>query len=103
MPCSITCGSPWPLAAGGVPRNGSPIRTISGYLATLQFQPAEVTDAQQLRADAITRRRTDRLPFEAPAAWPARQLELCRAVIPYDVLLDVVADEQRPNLADARG
>ena len=71
------------------------------HLATLQFQPAEVTDAQQLRADAITRRRTDRLPFEAPAAWPARQLELCRAVLPYDVLLDVVADEQRPNLADA--
>lgn len=36
------------------------------HLATLQFQPAEVTGAQQLRANAITRRRTDRLPFEAP-------------------------------------
>jgi nitroreductase len=72
------------------------------HLATLQFRPMEaVTKAERLRADAIRRRRTDRLPFEAPAAWPALQSELGRAVIPYDVLLDVVADDERPNLAEA--
>ncbi len=72
------------------------------HLATLQFRPIEaVTAAHQLRADAIRRRRTDRLPFGAPAAWPALQLVLCGTVNPYDVLLDVVADDDRPQLAEA--
>ncbi len=72
------------------------------HLATLQFRPIEpVTAAYQLRADAIRRRRTDRLPFGAPAAWPALQLVLCDTVNPYDVLLDVVADDDRPQLAEA--
>jgi hypothetical protein len=72
------------------------------HLATLQFRPMEtVTKAHQLRADAIRRRRTDRLPLGAPAAWPVLQSELRRAVIPYDVLLDVVADDERPQLAEA--
>ncbi len=76
------------------------------HLATLRFRPLEsateiVTRAYGLRADAIRRRRTDRLPFNAPTGWPALQSELRRAVIPYDVLLDVVADEERPRLAEA--
>jgi hypothetical protein len=72
------------------------------HLATLQFRPIEtVTAAHQLRADAIRRRRTDRLPFGAPAGWPALQSVLCHAVEPYDVLLDVVADDDRPQLAEA--
>ena len=38
------------------------------HLAILQFRPMEtVTKAHQLRADAIRRRRTDRLPLGAPA------------------------------------
>jgi hypothetical protein len=72
------------------------------YLATLQFRPAEaVTDAQERRAGAILRRRTDRLPFAAPAAWPALEAALRRAVLPYEVTLDVVADDARPTLAEA--
>ena len=72
------------------------------HLATLQFRPAEpVTEAQQQRAAAILRRRTDRLPFAAPAAWPALESALRRAVLPYEVTLDVVVDEARPTLAEA--
>jgi nitroreductase len=72
------------------------------HLATLQFRPiGAVTAAHQLRADAIRRRRTDRLPFGAPTAWPALQLVLRHAVTPHEVLLDVVADDDRPQLAEA--
>jgi hypothetical protein len=76
------------------------------HLATLQFRPMEtatetVTEAHRLRADAIRRRRTDRLPYDAPAAWPALESALSRAVNSYDVLLDVVADDDRPQLAEA--
>jgi len=60
-----------------------------------------VTKAHQQRAAAILRRRTDRLPFSAPAGWPALHSALCRAVMPYDVLLDVVSDDERPRLAEA--
>jgi hypothetical protein len=72
------------------------------HLATLQFRPADVvSEAQQRRAAAIPRRRTDRLPFAAPAAWPALESALRRAVEPYAVTLDVVADDARPTLAEA--
>src|SRR6201997_710974 len=40
------------------------------HLATLSFISKEaVTDADRQRADAILRRRTDRLPFDEPAGW----------------------------------
>ncbi|MBW0012698.1 NAD(P)H nitroreductase [Mycobacterium sp.] len=71
-------------------------------LAALRFRPAgAVTEAQRHRAAAILRRRTDRLPFAAPAAWRELLSALRRTVVPYDVLLDVVADEARPALAEA--
>ena len=72
------------------------------HLATLQFRPIEaVTAAHQLRAGAIRRRRTDRLPFGPPTAWPALQLVLRHAVTPHEVLMDVVANDDRPRLAEA--
>ncbi len=72
------------------------------HLATVGFLPvANVVAARRLRANAIGRRRTDRLPFGPPAAWPTLHAQLCETVIPYDVLLDVVADEARPRLAEA--
>ena len=72
------------------------------HVATLQFQPiAAASDEQYRRAAAITRRYTDRLPFEPPAHWSALQSALGRAVFEYDVLLDVIADEDRPALAEA--
>jgi hypothetical protein len=87
----------WESATERFPEQDEP-----NHLATLKFRPIEaVAKGEQLRADAIRRRRTDRLPFEVPANWPALQSELCRAVFPYDVLLDVVAADERPNLAEA--
>ena len=71
------------------------------YLAALRFRPAEPSAAAERRADAIGQRRTDRLPFGAPTGWAALQQELVRVASRYGVLLDVVADEQRPNLAVA--
>jgi nitroreductase len=72
------------------------------HLATLEFRPADtVTEAQRLRAAAIHNRRTDRLPFAAPAGWPVVEAQLRLAVHPHDVLLDVVADNDRPTLAEA--
>jgi hypothetical protein len=71
-------------------------------LAALEFRPiGVVTEAQRRRAAAISVRRTDRLPFAAPAAWPSLEPALRRAVLPYQVMLDVVADDARPALADA--
>ena len=72
------------------------------HLATLQFQPVEVvSQAHQRRAAAILRRHTDRLPFSAPTAWPALESALRSAIIPYEVILHVVADDARPMLAEA--
>ena len=72
------------------------------HLATLRFRSADVvTETQQQRAAAIPRRRTDRLPFAAPAAWPALESALRRAVLPYEVALYVVADDARQTLAEA--
>jgi nitroreductase len=72
------------------------------HLATLEFTPLDaVTEAQQRRAAAILSRRTDRLPFAAPSGWPACESALRRAVLPHEVLLDVVADDARPTLAEA--
>ncbi|KAA1250627.1 NAD(P)H nitroreductase [Mycobacterium simiae] len=72
------------------------------HLATSQFRPAAtVTAEHRRRAEAISRRRTDRLPFGPPVRWAATESVLRRAVIPYEVLLDVVADDQRPALAEA--
>lgn len=72
------------------------------HLAVLRFSRAEVvTEADRRRATAILRRHTDRLPYTAPAAWPALEATLRRVVAPYEVSLDVVADDARPALAEA--
>ncbi len=72
------------------------------HLAALHFRPMEVvTEAHQHRAAAILRRHTDRLPYGPPASWPALESALRRAVIPYEAMLDVVADDARPMLAEA--
>jgi hypothetical protein len=87
----------WDSATERLPNPSEP-----DHLATLQFVPMEaVTEAQRQRAAAIRRRRTDRLPFAAPARWPALESVLRDAVLPYGVMLDVVADDARPTLAEA--
>jgi len=86
----------WDCTTERLPDPGEP-----DHLATLRFFPMDaVTAAHRDRAAAILRRRTDRLPFGPPAGWAALHAALCRVVTPYDVLLDVVPDDERPRLAE---
>ena len=72
------------------------------HLATIEFHRREfVTDADRARADAILRRRTDRLPFAAPSNWLAFGQVLRSALEPGMVRLDVLEESARPQLADA--
>lgn len=72
------------------------------HLASIGFLPMSyVTDAHRRRADAILTRRTDRLPFEAPAGWADFEPLLRHAVGDDLALLDVLADSARPELAKA--
>ena len=72
------------------------------HLATVAFTPtAEVTAVQRRRADAILRRRTDRLPFLAPTDPRALETALRAAIGPGPTVLDVLADELRTELAES--
>ena len=72
------------------------------HLATLDFARIPVpSDVQRQRADAILRRRTDRLPFAAPRNWAQLESMLRSVVDTDDMMLDIVPDDARPQLADA--
>lgn len=72
------------------------------HLATIDFHPREfVTDADRARPDAILRRRTDRLPFAAPAGWKAIEPVLRSTVDPEKSTLYILGDAVRPQLAEA--
>jgi nitroreductase len=72
------------------------------HLASLDFHPAEyVTAAERDRAEAILRRRTDRLPFHEPSHWELLGPALRNAIDHGTVTLDVLADDARPTLAMA--
>jgi hypothetical protein len=72
------------------------------HLASVGFAPLDsVTEALRDRADAILRRRTDRLPFRAPRDWESFEPVLRDMFDDELVTLDVLADDVRPQLADA--
>lgn len=72
------------------------------HLASIDFSPISfVTEAHRRRADAIMQRRTDRLPFYAPAHWSSLETILRSAVDERSAWIDVVDDEDRPRLAEA--
>ncbi|MGV0723857.1 NAD(P)H nitroreductase [Mycolicibacterium elephantis] len=72
------------------------------HLASVEFRPVDlVTDEQRRRAEAISRRRTDRLPFAAPPGWGAIEARLRNSVTSAGVRLDVIADALRSELAHA--
>lgn len=85
----------WDSATERLPDQREP-----NHLATLVFRSNGATESQRRRAAAILRRRTDRLPFGAPDNWPALYSALRQAVLPHDVLMDVVSDDERPTLAE---
>lgn len=72
------------------------------HLASIDFSPLEyVTKAWNDRAEAIRRRRTDRLPLRAPARWEPFEPVLRAAVGNDAVALDVLDDDARGKLAEA--
>jgi hypothetical protein len=92
------------MAAGGWNTNVDrfPNPNDLNHLASLDFSPAGfVTDGQRARADAILRRRTDRLPFAAPPNWETFEPELRGVVTDSGVHLDILSDAVRPQLAEA--
>lgn len=72
------------------------------HLAAIDFKPTRhVTAAQRNRADAILKRRTDRLAFDCPAYWEQFEADLRGAVDESVATLDVLAEGQRPCLIEA--
>ena len=72
------------------------------HLASIDFSPMEfVTDGHRRRANAILKRRTDRLPFAEPPDWDSFESQLRNTITGDAVRLDVIADELRPELVEA--
>ncbi|MCV7031080.1 Acg family FMN-binding oxidoreductase [Mycobacterium sherrisii] len=72
------------------------------HLATIDFvQVGYVTQARRDRANAILRRRTNRLPFRAPKHWASFEPVLRSAFDSDLVGMDVLPDDARPRLAEA--
>ncbi|WP_067537091.1 Acg family FMN-binding oxidoreductase [Nocardia crassostreae] len=72
------------------------------HVATVSFERARfVTDADRDRANAIERRRTDRLPLLAPARWREFEVVLRLLVDPRDALLTVLPASTGAELARA--
>ena len=72
------------------------------HLASIDFSPISlVTDGHRRRADAILRRRTDRLPFARSRNFGLLKPLLHRCFDAEAAYLDVIADELRPQLAEA--
>lgn len=91
------------MAAAGWTANVDrfPDPTDRNHVASIAFSPRTiVTDGDSRRAEAIRRRRTDRLPFAAPTGWSSF-LESLRHTIGENALLDVIAERARPQLAEA--
>lgn len=72
------------------------------HLATVEFHRSElVTDAARARAEAVLARRTDRLPFAAPADWPFLEPVLRDAVDPSLATLYVLGEPARAQVVEA--
>lgn len=71
-------------------------------LASITFRATEsVSEHARALADAIARRRTDRLAFAAPEPWQELEQTLRAACKHTSVDVDVIDDSGRPALADA--
>lgn len=87
----------WTANVDRMPNPNNPL-----HLASVDFSPMElVTEGHLRRADAIMVRRTDRLPFTEPPDWAPVEARLRRAVASEAVVLDTIADDLRPDLAQA--
>ncbi|OBK35968.1 NAD(P)H nitroreductase [Mycobacterium sp. 1245111.1] len=72
------------------------------HLASITFTAARsVADQVRRRADAISVRRTDRLPYSEAADWDRVEPALVAAIDEPAVHLDVLPEDARPRLAYA--
>lgn len=72
------------------------------HLASIDFVSTDyVAQARRDLADAILRRRTNRLPFRAPKHWPSLEPVLRSALDNDCVTLDVLGADARPRLTEA--
>jgi nitroreductase len=72
------------------------------HLASIDFAPMDyVSPARHDRADAILRRRTNRLPFGAPRHWRSFEPVLRSSLVNDSVTLDVLGGNARARLAEA--
>ncbi|PRC42586.1 NAD(P)H nitroreductase [Mycobacterium sp. ITM-2017-0098] len=72
------------------------------HLASVGFAPMDfVAEGHRRRAQAVLRRRTDRLPMTEPPGWDAFLQHVFREKNSEAVSVHVVADESRPRLAQA--
>jgi hypothetical protein len=72
------------------------------HLDTIDFRRQEfVSEADRARAGAILRRRTDRLPFAAPAGWSFLEPVLRSTIDDDKAILSVLPATVRPQLAEA--
>lgn len=72
------------------------------HLASIDSTPLDyVRQAWRDRADAISRRRSDRLPFRAPERWESVEPVLRSWFTDNLAEIDVLADDLRPQLAEA--
>lgn len=79
-----------------------PNPTQHDHLATVYFSQARiVTDADRDRGAAITRRHTDRLPFDPPARQRDLEIVLRIVIDREDAVLTVLPERARPELARA--
>jgi hypothetical protein len=92
------------MAAAGWKTNVDPFPNPAemDHLATIDFTSAHyVTKAEHDRADAILRRRSDRLPLRAPSHWESFESELRKTIDHNKATLDVLSVDARPILAEA--
>jgi hypothetical protein len=72
------------------------------HLATIEFTPLPyVSDRDQLRAQAMWRRHTDRLPFSAVTDWGAMEPIVASSGGRNTVHLEVLSERLRPQLIEA--
>jgi nitroreductase len=82
--------------------NRFPLAANPDHLASVGFSPVDhVTETQRARAEAILQRRTDRLPLGYPTYWPSFEPVLRSSVGDSVVILDVLPEDARPELAEA--
>lgn len=95
--CVVMLGAGWLSRIKRFPNPHDP-----EHLASIEFSSSDrVTGAQRDHAEAILHRRTHRLPLGNPGYWGLFEHVLRSTFDDTLVMLDVLSDEVRPQLAKA--